>query len=114
MDSLSHLWERVGVRVFAQQPIPDRSQNAVGFLQHLSVVETQYRETRLRERRTAALVGDDALQIEVLTSIQLDHQACLDTREVGNEGADGVLAAELEAFHAPAAQLVPETALGVG
>src|SRR5262245_4674141 len=52
--------------------------------------------------------------MEVLPTIELDHQARLQAGEVGKVGTDRVLAPELVARKSSIAQAIPEGAIGIG
>ncbi len=50
----------------------------------------------------------------MLTAIQLHNQTCILTNKIDNEATNRLLPAELVPFQLPAAQLLPQTALGIG
>lgn len=102
------------MRVVRQKPCLDRRQHSFGFLQHLPVVESQNREARLPERRGTPLICRRSFRLEVLTAIEFDHEISFDAGEVCDEGTDGMLAAELEAFEPAVAQVMPQQSFCIG
>jgi len=78
----------------------DFSQNVVQSLLHFVVPESQYAKSALCEHGTARCVELDS--ISMLTAIDLDHEAGLNTDEVGNIAVDRNLPAKLEPAQTPA------------
>ena len=114
MGPLSRWRERVGVRVVGQQPAPDDLKHSLRLLQHLQVIESQNSKAGCLQARSAPQISSLGRRLEVLASIEFDHQVCFQARKVSNERADGALAAELAALQTPVAQVVPQQAFGVG
>ena len=102
------------MRVARGQPIKDGGQHALPFQQNLAVGEAHDTETRFGQSGGAASVRLDAIGVEVLTTIHLDHPACFDASEVGEEWADRMLSAELPPCELSVAQGLPEGLFGVG
>jgi hypothetical protein len=92
------------VRVMRDKPLVNGVQHRVCFNQHLAIGKAQHMEALRRKQRRSSCMGQFSPFVEVLSTIQLDNQIRFDTREVGEESADGVLSAELVADETSVAQ----------
>jgi hypothetical protein len=80
--------------------------------QHVVVPESNHSPTSAFERFGPSNIGRHA--IGVLTSIELDDQVPLDTREVGEVGTHGVLSAKSMVRKPAISQPVPKHTFRVG
>ena len=90
----------------------DRRQHRVRLAQHVIVPEPQHVESFVLE-----VLGTRAVVLppfEMLAPVQFDHQPRLQAREVGEVGADPVLAAEFPSLQAAVSQSPPQPPLGFG
>ncbi len=102
------------MRVLAFKPVQDVLKNGLGFEERVTCAETQYVKTLFLQHLRPSLVGCEARRLEMLAAVYLHDQTAFDASEVGEERADGMLAAELEATDLAVAQTPPELLLGVG
>lgn len=96
------------------EPVEDGLQHSRRFGQHLSVVEPKHFEARLADGERTQAVLLDCIGLEVLPAIEFNHEAGFQAGEVGEEGANGVLAAEFATGQASTAQRVPQHLLRIG
>src|SRR5690606_10715830 len=89
--------------------VPDGVGDAVRVGSEVGIPDADRGETLFRERGGAVLVGCAAC---VLAAVELDDQAAGITDEIRDKGADGNLAAELEAGEAAVLEDEPELLLG--
>ena len=85
----------------------DSRQEAIDIVQNLMVPEAQHRVALALEILRAASICLAFGLPGVLAAVELDHQAGFGTEEVGDVGADLVLASELGALELPVAQPLP-------
>ncbi len=94
-----------------QRPLalrPDRSQHAFHVLANPAIPEAQHPDAVLRQKRSPAFVVFASGRQIVLTSVQLDSQACLRTVEVQHVWPHAVLPAEFQARQLAILQLPPK------
>ena len=117
---LSRTRERVGVRVqqwlrrMRQQPIQHPRQHRIPLHQRLPVSEAQHLKSIGRQPGAALLISQQTFCREVLAAVEFNHQAGLNTGEIGKPSADRVLAADFVAGQLAAAQALPQVALSIG
>jgi hypothetical protein len=92
--------------------LSDALQDTFRVFQHFVVPKSQYLETGDLDSCRSRVVPE--LRVRVLTPIELDNYATLETDEVENEITVGVLAAEFASFNLTPAQALPKQMLGVG
>ena len=102
------------MRVMRGQPIKDASQNGIPLDQCFAISEAEHVEAQLFQLGSAALVVLCGACLEMLAAIELDDQARLNAREVGEEPAHRMLATEFVAAELTIAQTQPNGALGIG
>jgi len=102
------------VRVVDGQPIEDPRENGVALDRGLAIGKAQHVKPMCAQHSGSKRVSRHSFSLEVLPTVQLDDKACLETREVGKEPADGALATKLVAAELAITQTLPEGALGVG
>jgi len=85
-----------------------------GFSQNLVAPEAQHEQPLRGQEGTALFVTINGIWGRVLTAVEFDHQSNFKTGEVGEIGADRVLAAELETQQTAIAQLGPQQTFGIG
>lgn len=93
---------------FAEQ----RRDDSVGIAENLVIPEADDREPLVLEPRRARGVGPGAKS--VLSAVELDNEATLETDEIDDIASDGRLAAKPTAVELPPAQARPQPALGLG
>ena len=101
------------MRVLANEPLEDLLKDSVCFDERLPIVEAQYMKARLPQARRPRLIRLRRVGFEVLAAIEFDDQSGFDAREVREEEADRVLAAELEAAELARTQALPDGTFGV-
>ena len=112
--TLSRVRERVGVRVVKVEPLLDHFKHGLGLGQGLAIVEAQYGESMLRQRRAAAHIPFGSFGLDVPPTIEFDDRTGFDAGEVGEERPQRNLAAELPAIELAVPQALPDQSFGVG
>jgi hypothetical protein len=95
------------VRARRFEPKKNRLEHAVGFQEGLPIIEAENFEAVSLENFRSLSIRFDRFGLEMLAAVEFNNKSRFDAREVCEERADGVLAAELEAGELSAAQAVP-------
>ena len=95
------------------KPAVDRDQYRVALDQRLAIRKTQHIKPLLRQQRRSTGIGQLRLFVEVLSAIELNDEPAFDAGEVGEVGADWMLASKLVATDATVTQSGPEHALRI-
>jgi hypothetical protein len=91
--------------------VENRDQHSFEVRQHFVIPESQHHKIIGAEPAITARIAG---RLRVLTAIDLDDDASLETDEISNEGPERHLPAELEVGKPAIAQCEPKLALGIG
>lgn len=95
----------------AFQHPPDLVQHTISLTQNVVIPESQHTPTSALEPTSTPLVANG---LRVLATIGFNDKLPFNTREVGNEWTNRMLAPEFAAAEAPGAKEIPEQPLRIG
>lgn len=100
------------VHVLTMQGFEDRLEDLLGMSHRVVVPEPKNTETRGPQKAIATIIV--RYLVDMLTSVQFHDDGSLNADEVANIEPDLVLPAKLESGELAAAEMAPQTTLGVG
>ncbi|KRA54804.1 hypothetical protein ASD77_09540 [Pseudoxanthomonas sp. Root65] len=98
---------KAGMGASVRKSAEDQRPDTFEVRHDLIIPEAQHTEPFAMQEDLAVAIRSS---VHVLTAIHLDDQSCFQTGEIGDVGADGMLATEAEAFQLPPAENAPQAA----